>query len=103
MPDFLVVCEQAARAGGAVLLDWAERFSVREKGPADLVTEPDLASQEVVRKIGLEAVPDHAFLSEENAGQDRADGAVPAARRPSDRFRWIVDPLDGTTNYVHRI
>jgi myo-inositol-1(or 4)-monophosphatase len=108
MPDFLAVCEQAARAGGAVLLDWADRFSVREKGPSDLVTEADLASQEVVRGILLAAFPDHDFLSEEDpfppgaiAGQAR-DSARPAGQLP-DRYRWIVDPLDGTTNYVHRI
>ena len=38
MEDYKRVCEQAARAGGAVLLDWAGRFAVREKGRADLVT-----------------------------------------------------------------
>ena len=95
MPDFLEVCERAARAGGAVLLDWAERFSVREKGPSDLVTEADLASQEVIRRVVLEAFPDHEFLSEEDA---------PAGKlAPTAGFRWIVDPLDGTTNYVHRV
>ena len=67
MPDFLAVCEQAARAGGAALLDWVERFSVREKGPADLVTEADVASQEAVRRVVLGAFPDHDFLSEEEA------------------------------------
>ena len=67
MPDFLSVCEQAARAGGAALLDWVERFSVREKGPADLVTEADVASQEAVRRVVLDAFPDHDFLSEEEA------------------------------------
>lgn len=96
MPDFLAVCEQAARAGGAALLDWVERFTVREKGPSDPVTEADLASQEAVRQIVLGEFPDHDFLSEEEA---------PAAgsARPEPRYRWIVDPLDGTTNYVHRI
>jgi myo-inositol-1(or 4)-monophosphatase len=109
MPEFLKVCEQAARAGGAVLLDWAERFSVREKGPADLVTEADVASQEAIRKIVLAAFPDHDFLSEEEAA-GAAPGVAPgagseagSAGRPSGRYRWIVDPLDGTTNYVHRV
>lgn len=96
MPDFLAICEQAARAGGAALLDWADRFTVREKGPSDPVTDADFASQEAVRRVVLGAFPDHDFLSEEEA---------PAARinRPEPHYRWIVDPLDGTTNYVHHI
>ncbi len=96
MPDFLAVCEQAARAGGAALLDWVERFSVREKGPADLVTEADVASQEAVRRVVLGAFPDHDFLSEEEAPATKSGRSEP-------HYRWIVDPLDGTTNYVHRI
>ncbi len=74
-----------------VLLDWAGRFAVREKGPADLVTEADLASQEVIREILLGAFPSHGFLAEENLSlPSRQEG-----------LRWVVDPLDGTTNYVH--
>jgi myo-inositol-1(or 4)-monophosphatase len=92
MPDHLTTCEQAARAGGAVLLDWIDRFAVREKGPADLVTEADLASQQVIREHVLAAFPDHGFLGEEGAPQTNA---AP--------FRWVVDPLDGTTNYAHRL
>ena len=88
---FLETALGAARRGGAVLLDWAGRFAVREKGPADLVTEADLASQEAVRAAILAAFPDHGFLAEEN-------GASTTGR---DGYRWIVDPLDGTTNYVH--
>src|SRR4051794_40441753 len=93
MPDYVKVCDQAARAGGAVLLDWAGRFSVREKGPADLVTEADFASQEVIRKLVLDAFPDHFFQAEEGDSGTRA----------SSSYRWIVDPLDGTSNYVHGV
>ena len=91
--DFAAVCEQAARAGGAVLFDWSGRFSVREKGPSDLVTEADLASQKVIRDTLLAAFPEHGFLAEENEQ---------IASRADD-YRWIVDPLDGTMNYVHRM
>ncbi|MBX7168363.1 MAG: inositol monophosphatase [Pirellulales bacterium] len=91
MADYLEVCETAARAGGQVLRDWAGRFAVREKGPADLVTEADLASQETIREIVLKAFPSHGFLGEEGGG-------IPAG---PEGFRWIVDPLDGTSNYVH--
>jgi myo-inositol-1(or 4)-monophosphatase len=92
MHDYLTVCERAARAGGAVLLDWVDRFAVREKGPSDLVTEADLASQNTIRDLLLTAFPDHAFLGEEST-------EVPVSRP----YRWIVDPLDGTTNYVHQV
>jgi myo-inositol-1(or 4)-monophosphatase len=77
-------------------LDWQDRFAVREKAPADLVTEADLASQRRVREILLGAFPDHGFLGEEGGGDGR-DG------RSGTPYRWIVDPLDGTTNYVHGV
>lgn len=91
MSQMLEVCEQAARAGGAVLLDWQGRFAVREKGPSDLVTEADLASQQEVKRILLGKYPDHAFVGEEGFG------STPEGYE----YRWIVDPLDGTVNYVH--
>ncbi|PHR89481.1 MAG: inositol monophosphatase [Blastopirellula sp.] len=93
MSDYITTCEQAAREAGQVLLDWQGRFSVREKGRADLVTEADLAAQQTIQSIIQEKYPDHDFLGEE---QD------PTQQESSDSdFRWIVDPLDGTTNYVH--
>jgi len=88
------VCERAAREGGRILLDWIGRFSVREKGPSDLVTDADHASQEAIRIVIGGAYPDHAFVGEEDL-----DGI----RRHDGGYRWIVDPLDGTTNYVHQI
>lgn len=102
MSDYITICEQAARAGGQVLRDWQGRIQVREKGPKDLVTEADLASQAAIREIVLSAFPDHGFLGEEDASAaasvpaDAADAAAPA-------FEWVVDPLDGTTNYVHQL
>lgn len=97
MNEFLTVCEQAARAGGKVLLDWREKFQWREKGPRDLVTEADFASQTLIRQILLGAFPDHDFL-----GEEQIEGAQPAGR-PGAEFRWLVDPLDGTSNYVHKL
>lgn len=91
--EFLAVCERAARAGGQVLLDWADKFEVREKGPSDLVTEADLASQDAIREVILRAYPEHGFVGEESSAPFDAEA----------EFCWIVDPLDGTTNYVHRL
>ena len=48
MRQFLETCENAARAGGQVLLDWRGKIKAREKAPKDLVTEADLASQAVI-------------------------------------------------------
>jgi myo-inositol-1(or 4)-monophosphatase len=98
MPDFddyMRVCEAAVRAGGRVVQDWAGRFEVHKKGPADLVTQADFASQEIVRKTVLGAFPNHSLLGEESEPNQS-----PAART---EYRWIVDPLDGTTNYVHAV
>jgi myo-inositol-1(or 4)-monophosphatase len=91
--DYLRIGEEAVRAGGQVLQQWVGRFAVQKKGPADLVTQADFASQEVVRKIVLGAFPTHSLLGEESK-----PGDATAARA---EYRWIVEPLDGTTNYVH--
>ena len=93
--DYLRVCEEAVRLGGRVIQDWVGRFDVRQKGPADLVTQADLASQEAVRKTVLGAFPTHSLLGEEKGPNE------PAMARAE--YRWIVDPLDGTTNFVHGV
>ena len=89
--EFLAIAEEAAREAGRILLDWAGRFSVREKSPANLVTEADFASQEAIHRRLHERFPEHGFLGEEG---------LQTAATDSD-FRWVVDPLDGTQNYVH--
>ena len=121
--DYMRVCETAVRAGGQVVQDWAGRFDVRKKGPADLVTQADFASQEVVRKMVLTAFPDHSLLGEESRGLSQFSSASAESRTADHKpqpgrcttnrsrdgcttkaeYRWIVDPLDGTTNYVHGV
>jgi myo-inositol-1(or 4)-monophosphatase len=95
LDDYLAVCEQAVRLGGQVIQDWVGRFEVRKKGPADLVTQADLASQEAVRRTVLGAFPSHSLL-----GEEKDPGETPGQRA---EYRWIVDPLDGTTNFVHGV
>lgn len=101
MSDFLAVAEQAARAGGDVLLGWLGRIKAQEKGPRDLLTEADLASQAVVKEHLLRHFPEHGFLGEE----DERPTSEPGDKGPNQRSKldycWVVDPLDGTTNYVH--
>ena len=88
--DYGDIAELAARAGGDVLRDWRGRFAVSTKGPRDLVTEADVASQKTIREILLSRFPDHGFIGEEG-DQDLSISPL----------RWMVDPLDGTSNYVH--
>src|SRR5262249_23325733 len=80
----------------AVLEQWRARFSVKEKGRADLVTEADVGAQEAIRTYLHDRFPSHEFLGEEGPGVE-ARPSLPHAPL------WIVDPLDGTTNYVHAL
>lgn len=95
MNRFLASAEDAARQGGAILKKMLGKVEVSEKGPADLVTEADFASQEAIKRILLEAYPDHGFIGEEGGSGARIAG--------EGEYRWIVDPLDGTTNFVHGV
>ena len=88
--EFVDVAEQACRIGGEILLDWADKFSVSEKSRANLVTEADFASQKAIHDFIGQKFPDHGYLGEEGLDQPG-----------SSDFKWIIDPLDGTTNYVH--
>ncbi len=94
LPDLLALAVEAARAGGRVLLAQRRGFTVRTKGLNDFVTDADLAAQTGVHETLHRRFPDFGFLGEEGGKENRAaktDGGP----------RWIVDPLDGTTNYVH--
>ena len=86
---------QTARAAGQLL---AERFgralSISNKSELDLVTEADLASERLIIERIKTNYPRHSILAEES-------GASATADREASEWRWIVDPLDGTTNYAH--
>jgi myo-inositol-1(or 4)-monophosphatase len=84
----LAIAERAARAASAILAAADGPRGVRHKGSVDLVTELDLQCEAVIREIVTAAMPDVPVLGEEGGGLD-----VPT--------RWVVDPLDGTTNFVH--
>jgi len=102
-PTELLLCldaaKEAARRGAAVLEEWRSRFQVREKARFDLVTDADLGSQKAIYEHLHRRFPLHVFLGEEDPASVEASARrVPAADAPP---TWIVDPLDGTTNYVH--
>ena len=91
----LNIAIKAARAAGAIInrasLD-VDRLTVTSKGPNDFVTEVDQAAERIIIETLLSAYPDHAILAEESG---RSMGS-----QTSD-YVWIIDPLDGTTNFIH--
>jgi myo-inositol-1(or 4)-monophosphatase len=91
------IAVETALAAGAVL---RERLSLDRtidfKGAIDLVTDADRASEELVEAAIIGRFPDHRFVGEETSF---LSGDVPAG---SEQYSWLVDPLDGTTNYAHR-
>jgi myo-inositol-1(or 4)-monophosphatase len=94
MHPMLNTAIKAARRAGTIInrasID-LERLSVARKGPRDYVTEADRASEEAIVEVLRTAYPDHAVLGEEYGlqGPEQAE------------FQWIIDPLDGTTNFIH--
>lgn len=91
--EFVDAAQRAARAAGDVLQEWAGKFTVRHKShTADLVTEADLAAQKAIHERLHAQFPDHAFLGEEGLQVGSGESG----------YRWVIDPLDGTSNYVHR-
>ena len=88
------VATQAARRAGVVLAARVgEPLRVETKrSPVDLVTEVDRASERLISRTLLRAFPDHGIQGEEGA-----------LRRGTADYRWIIDPLDGTTNFVHGV
>ncbi len=95
LAEFSAASREAARLGGEVLLKWLGKITVREKGFRDLVTQADFESQSVIRDFLTQEFPRHRFVGEES---QPAEGI-----RPASDFCWIVDPLDGTTNFVHEL
>lgn len=93
MHPLLNIAVTAARKAGDIIIrhvDRIDRLTVREKHHNDFVSEVDgFAEQEIIYQI-RKAYPDHAILAEESGAQDTAS-----------EFQWIIDPLDGTTNFLH--
>jgi myo-inositol-1(or 4)-monophosphatase len=95
--DVLNFAMQTARDAGAILAGRLGRaLQVSNKGDIDLVTESDLASEELIVERIKSHYPRHAILAEESGATD----GIELASGSSD-WKWIIDPLDGTTNYAH--
>ena len=89
--DYLVVAVEAAIAASHIIMEALEKPRVaNHKGKTDLVTETDLHSENIIKSIIRASYPDHDLLAEESEKESSQSD-----------FLWIIDPLDGTTNFVH--
>ncbi|KQZ92182.1 MULTISPECIES: inositol monophosphatase family protein [Rhizobium/Agrobacterium group] len=90
-----VMVQAALKAGKSLSRDFGEvqNLQVSVKGPSDFVSQADLKAEKIVREELMKARPTYGFLGEEGGEEIGTDGA----------HRWIVDPLDGTTNFLHGI
>ena len=92
--DFhLAACIMCVRAGGRILMDyWGKQgeFAIEEKGRNDYVTVVDREAEAAILRIVRTRFPDHAIVAEESKPIEGTIG-----------YRWYIDPLDGTTNYIH--
>src|SRR5258706_2333656 len=91
MPQYLEVAAAAARQAGALVRQgYGQAVTITHKGAIDLVTEFDKRSEALILGQLRAAYPEHAIHSEESG------------RAAGDAFEWLVDPLDGTTNFAHK-
>lgn len=90
-----VMVQAAIKAGKSLSRDFGEvqNLQVSLKGPGDYVSQADRKAEEIVKAELMRARPDYSFLGEESGTIEGTDG----------QHRWIVDPLDGTTNFLHGI
>jgi myo-inositol-1(or 4)-monophosphatase len=92
MHPTLNIAVKAARRAGSIITRASEdigSLTINDKGFNDFVTEVDLASEKEIIRVLKASYPDHAFLGEESGLSHQADNV------------WIIDPLDGTTNFLH--
>jgi myo-inositol-1(or 4)-monophosphatase len=88
----LNIAWRAARSAGEIVRNnWQQPRSIEYKGPIDLVTSVDKEMQRSMVEVLRQHFPEHAILAEEEA---EITGAA-------NDYRWIIDPLDGTTNFAH--
>lgn len=93
--DFKDVAILAARRAGEVIKRYYEEggyFSVKDKAKCDYVTQVDLEAEEVILTMIKKYFPTHAFITEESSSESAAGD-----------YMWIIDPLDGTTNFLRKI
>ncbi len=92
-PNMTIMLRAAEKAARSLIRDFGEveNLQVSRKGPADFVSAADKRAEEIIHDNLLRDRPDYAFLMEEGGRSGREDY----------QHRWIIDPLDGTTNFLH--
>ncbi len=85
-----IALKAALEAGDILRRNFGKSHKIGHKGEIDLVTEIDIRSEQRIIKILKKEFPDHDILTEEEKGWDSGS-----------EYKWIIDPLDGTTNYAH--
>ena len=90
-----VMCEAAEKAGRSLIRDFGEveNLQVSRKGPGDFVSTADLKAEKILMETLQKARPTYGFVLEEGGVKPGEDKSL----------RWIIDPLDGTTNFLHGI
>lgn len=92
----LATATEAARAAGALALAYRQRaVAVEMKGYRDIVTEADREAQQLITARIRERFPYHGVI-----GEEEEDGAASAENTPTPSTAWIIDPIDGTSNYA---
>ncbi|MCA9270986.1 MAG: inositol monophosphatase [Planctomycetales bacterium] len=91
-PEMRVAREAAAAAGDVLMRYFRDGFAIRTKSANNLVTDADIEAEQTVAQAIRAAFPDHALLGEEGLAGD-----------VSAEHLWVIDPLDGTNNFAHRI
>ncbi|MEL6645821.1 MAG: inositol monophosphatase family protein [Pseudomonadota bacterium] len=88
-----IMIKAARKAGRSLLKDFGEveNLQVSSKGAGDFVSRADIAAEKIVREELMGARPNYGWVAEESAAEEGADPTR----------RWLVDPLDGTTNFLH--
>lgn len=96
MHPMLNIAVRAARQGGNIIaryVDKVDTLTIDTKQHNDFVTEVDRQTEQEIISVLRKAFPNHSILAEESGTTD--------ARDNSDEYQWVIDPLDGTTNYLH--
>ena len=105
-PAYLSTAIRAALSAGRIHRQYFRKNpGVQKKGPIDLVTEADLAVEAGFRRLIAAEWPDHAVLGEEGPREsfppEMTTRVASSGNDSRGRCRWIIDPLDGTTNFAH--
>jgi myo-inositol-1(or 4)-monophosphatase len=98
MHPMLNTAIKAARKAADVIQYGArnlDRLTIDNKGPGDYVSDIDKGAEAAIVDILLEAYPTHGIMAEEGSGATRGN--------PNSDFVWVIDPLDGTTNFLHGV